>query len=65
MKVSAFSASGWTSTNITKPENPGFGFLWAVGGGAVPTRELALGVVDVHSSPVHPGNWELRTGPSV
>lgn len=43
MKVSSFSASDWTSMNITKPENPGSGFLWAVGGGAVPTREAGLG----------------------
>lgn len=42
MKVSSFSASDWTSMNITKPENPGSGFLWAVGGGAVLTREAGL-----------------------
>lgn len=60
MKVSGFSASGWTSMNITKPENPGSGFLWSVGGDAVPTRETVAGLLDAHSSPDPPGSWSCR-----
>lgn len=60
MKVSGFSASGWTSMNITKPENPGFGFLWSVGGDAVPTRETVAGLLDAHWSPDPPGSWSCR-----
>lgn len=60
MKVSGFSASGWTSMNITKLENPGSGFLWSVGGDAVPICETVEVLLDAHSSPDPPGSWSCR-----
>lgn len=39
MKVFGFLASGWTLTSIMKPESQGSECLWALEGGAAPTRE--------------------------
>jgi hypothetical protein len=72
MKVCGFLASGWTSTNIIKPESPGSVCLWAPEGGVAPTREalcpkapqmlllLALSDIGSHSEP--PGSWHAAFG---